>query len=210
MTSLDRHRMVYLDPAAWPAILAAHPSAQAIPEVVSWVAAGHPLIARRPLCSDGAGLVPLGLPLPPALGKQRLAFAVPPDAIASTCPAPLLSAAVDAAPAAWRATISALVALDPATRCFGSLAWVHLTGLRYLAETSDLDVFWQVSDAEVAAGIAAALPAIDAGAPMRLDGEFVLPGGAAIQWREWVSVAPELLAKTADGSVMVTRARAFA
>ena len=87
---------------------------------------------------------------------------------------------------------------------------MHLTGLRYLAETSDLDVFWQVSDAEVAAGIAAALPAIDAGAPMRLDGEFVLPGGAAIQWREWVSGASELLAKTVDGSVMVSRARAFA
>ena len=206
----ERHRLVHLDPMRWDEILAAYPALQGIPVVVDWVAAGHPLIARRPVCDDAAGLVPLGLPLPPSLGKQRLAVAVPPDAILSDAPPPLLADAVRDAPVAWQATIAALVALDPETRCFGSLAWAHLTGLPYLSECSDLDLVWQVSTADDAARRVAALVRIDADAPMRLDGEIVTPTGRAVQWREFASDAPEMLAKAADGNRMVARAEMFA
>jgi len=206
----DRHRLVYLDSARWTEILDGYPAFREIPAVVDWVAAGYPLIARRPLCDDGAGLVPLGLPLPPSLGKQRLALAVPPDAILSDAPPPLLGEAAQAAPAAWRATIAALVALDPDTRCFGSLAWAHLTGLPYLSETSDLDLVWQVARADDTARLVAALARIDADAPMRLDGEIVTLMGLAVQWREYASDAAELLAKAADGNRMIGRAEMFA
>ena len=206
----ERHRLVYLDPVRWDEILATHATLRAIPVVVDWVAAGHPLIARRPVCEDMAGLVPLGLPLPPSLGMQRLAVAVPPDAILSDAPPPLLSNALRSAPVAWQRTVAALIALDPETRCFGSLAWAYLTGLSYLSETSDLDVIWQVANGDDAARLATSLVRIDTDAPMRLDGEIVTPTGLAVQWREFASDAPELLVKAAEGNRMVARAELFA
>ncbi|WP_199743131.1 malonate decarboxylase holo-[acyl-carrier-protein] synthase [Sphingomonas ginsenosidivorax] len=206
----DRHRLVYLDPARWPGVLDAHPALRAIPAVADWVAKGRPLIARRPLCPDGAGLVPLGLPLPPMSGKQRLAVAVPPDAILSDAPPPLLAEAGREAPSAWQPTIAALVALDPETRCFGSLAWSYLTGLPYLSARSDLDLVWQVASADHAARLAAALGGIEAEAPMRLDGEIVTPAGLAVQWREWASDARGVLAKAMEGNRLVARADLFA
>ncbi len=206
----ERHRLVYLNPARWGETLAGFPALQAIPAVVDWVAAGHPLIARRAVCDDTGGLVPLGLPLPPSLGKQRLAVAVPVDAILSDAPPPLLAEAKRTAPAAWHETITALVARDLETRCFGSLAWAYLTGLPYLSETSDLDLVWQVATGDDAARLVAALVRIDAEAPMRLDGEIVTPTGLAVQWREFASDAPEMLAKTADGNRMIARTEVFA
>ncbi len=206
----DRHRLIYVDPARWAEILAADPALQAIPVVVDWIAAGHPLIARRRVCSDGAGLVPLGLPLPPSLGKQRLAISVAPDMIVSDAPPPLLADAMRRAPVAWQETNAALVALDPETRCFGSLAWAYLTGLPYLSATSDLDLVWQVSTPDDVAPLVAALARIDAHAPMRLDGEIVTSTGLAVQWREVASNAPEILAKAADGNRMISRAEWFA
>ncbi|RZF61114.1 malonate decarboxylase holo-[acyl-carrier-protein] synthase [Sphingomonas populi] len=206
---LDRHRLVHLDPSRWPDVLAAHPASRDIPEVAGWAAAGWPLIARRPLCDDKAGFVPLGLPLPPSLGKRRLAFAVPPDAILSDGPPPLLADAAEQAPMEWRQTIAKIVALDPETRCFGSLAWMHLTGLAYLSLTSDLDLLWHVADADDTARLAPILE-VDITAPMRLDGEFITPSGYAIQWREWMSEASEVLVKTTDGNRMLTRAAVFA
>lgn len=210
MTRFDRHRLVYLDPARWGAIVAADPALRAIPAVVDWVASGHPLIARRALCADAAEMVPLGLPLPPPLGKRRLAVAVPPDAIASDAPPPLLADAMPHAPADWQRTLATLVALDPATRCFGSLAWAYLTGLPYLSAQSDLDLLWQVPHAGDATRLVAALIPIDAAAPMRLDGEIVTPAGLAVQWREWASDAPDMLVKALDGNRTMPRARIFA
>lgn len=206
----ERHRLIYLDPARWNAVLAAYPALRDMPVVVEWVAAGHPLIARRPVCDDAAGLVPLGLPLPPSFGKQRLAVAAPADAIVSDAPLPLLADAARNAPAAWQGTIAALVAVDPETRCFGGLAWAYLTGLPYLSEASDMDVVWTVANADDAARLVAALERIDTEAPMRLDGEIVTPAGLAVQWREFASDAPEMLAKAADGNRMIARAEMFA
>lgn len=206
----ERHRLVYLDPAHWGETLAAYPALHAIPVVVDWVAARYPLIARRPACDDAAGLVPLGLPLPPSLGKSRLAVAVPPGAILSDTAPPLLADAARAAPAAWQETIAALIALDPETRCFGSLAWAHLTGLPYLSENSDLDLVWQVSTADAATRLVAALARIDAEAPVRLDGEIVTPTGRAVQWREFASDVPEMLVKASDGNRMIARTELFA
>jgi len=203
VTGLARHRIVTLDPAHWARVVAAQ--RELPPVVVEWVASGRPLIARRPTCGDGAGGVPLGLPLPPSLGKQRLAFVVPPDAIVADAPPPLLADAATAVPEDWQATIRALVALDPGTRCFGSLAWAWLTGLPYLSATSDLDCLWTVADANAADRRVAAIAGIEADAPIGLDGELLAPTGHAVQWREWASGARELLVKAADGNRVVAR-----
>ncbi len=201
--------MVRVDPSAWGAMLAARPELASAPLLVDWARRGWPLVARRP---DGeveavphADLVLLGLPLPPAQGRARLALRLPASALVDRRPPPLLSAARAAAPPTWSATIDALVHLDPEVRCFGSLAWQHLTGLPYLSETSDLDLLWSVCTRAEADARADALALVEAQASMRLDGELVASDGVAVQWREWRSPAPELLTKSMAGARLATR-----
>ena len=91
---------------------------------------------------------------------------------------------------------------------FGSLAWRSLTGLNYLTDSSDLDVLLDVHRDTDLYSLAAGVAAIDAAAPMRLDGEFVRDDGAAVNWREIHTGVPDILVKTA-GSVALLEARHF-
>jgi len=203
---IARHTLAYVAPAAWPAVVATETD----PVVLGWAAAGRPAMVRRPACGDGDDMLPLGLPLPPALGKRRVALCCPRKAVARTTPPPLLRDAAADAPAHWRATIERLLALDPASRCFGGLAWRHLTGLPYLGEQSDLDLLLSCDSAPTADALSAALADIDGGAPMRVDAELVSPGGAAVHWREWRGEASEVVAKSLDGAHLASREGVFA
>ena len=113
------------------------------------------------------------------------------------------------APPAWHPTIDAVLALGAehglVPRVFGSLLWQCLTGLAYLSDGSDLDLLWP---AGVTAAFLGDLAAIEAGAPMRLDGEVALPDGAGVNWREWCAAPPggSILAKGMDGVRLVRRA----
>ena len=49
------------------------------------------------------------------------------------------------------------------------------------------------------------LAAIEAAAPMRLDGELVRDDGAAVNWREFHAGAREILVKTIDGVALLDR-----
>lgn len=182
----------------------------ALPLVADWAERGWPLVVRRPVCADLPGSLPVGLPLPPALGKLRLAFLVPQGAVVEHRAPPLLADAAPVAPAPWRATIAALLRHDPRTRCYGSLAWQHLTGLDYLTPSSDLDLLWTVPDRQAADALVTTLAAIDSAAPMRIDGEMVAAQGQAVQWREWASGAGEVLVKSAEGAGLMARDRVFA
>jgi phosphoribosyl-dephospho-CoA transferase len=194
--------MVRLAPASWRALLAGRPDLEGLPLVATWAERGWPLVVRRPLCGE-AGLA-LGLPLPPALGKRRLSFLVEPSAVLSIEPPPRLADTVPVAPAAWGPTLHRLLALDPETRTFGSLAWQHLTGLPYLSPTSDIDLLWRLDGS--AERLLAGLAAIDRDAPMRLDGECIGPGGVAVQWRELAGDAPEIMVKSLRDVALVSRA----
>jgi len=176
-----------------------------MPAIREWVALGRPLIARRPVSGAREGMVPLGLPLPPSICRQRLVITVPPEWVMAWENPPLLSDAMTVAPPAWHRTIAALVEVDRDVRCFGSLAWEYLTGLTYLSDTSDLDLLWQVPAKGGADGVVAAIARIEAEAPVRIDGELLTPAGLAIQWREWTSGTPHLLAKAGDGARLVAQ-----
>lgn len=204
---LDRHRIVRIDPAR---CASAGAPREGMSTLAAWVDQGRPLIARARSCDDPPGRVPLGLPLPPSMGRLRLAVAVPPEAILSSAPPPLLAEASAASPASWRAAIGTLVSIESGVRCFGGLAWAALTGLPYLSATSDLDLLWEVGSARAADRLAAAIAGVDAVAPMRIDGELVAPGRLAVQWREWASGAPALIAKSPDGARLVARGAVFA
>ena len=203
---LARHSMVRASASGWTAVMNRYPELASEPIVAGWAGAGRPLIVRRPACSDVAGMIPLGLPLPPSLGKRRIAVSLAAADIVASAPPPLLADAAAAAPAHWRATIDLLLQLLPETRTFGSLAWQHLTGLRYLSDGSDLDLLWTLSSAEQARALPPEIAEIARQAPMRLDGEIVGPAGG-VQWRELTGTdEDEVLVKGPTGVTSATRA----
>ena len=196
---LARHDLVYVGPPAWHALVAMHADAGTQPLVVEWADRGWPLVVRR-RTGDASDGIALGLPLPPALGKCRLSFALDARDIVETSRPPLLDDAIAFAPVAWRTTLARIVAMASAfgvePRVFGSLAWHTLTGLDYLSATSDLDLLLPLPDADDVAAFTARLAAIEADAPMRLDGELVRGDGAAANWRELHAGASEVLVKS--------------
>ncbi len=204
--ALRRHGIVRLDPCLWPSLLAV----RNCPALTEWAREGRPTIVRRRQSGDAADEVSLGVPLPPALGKARLALTAPAAAIVACDHPPSLHAAAAAAPRAWQAKIAALTDAFPSIRCFGSLAWQHLTGLRYLTDRSDLDLLVECENAAAADAAAARLAAIERRGGPRLDGELIAPSGAAVQWREWLGDGGEVLAKSLDGAALLPRAAVFA
>jgi phosphoribosyl-dephospho-CoA transferase len=151
--------------------------------------------------------VPLGLPLPPYAGKRRLSVVMQSDDIVSTVSPPQLRIAVGVAPLPWRQTLDKVVTLASRhrvqARIFGSLAWKTLTGLDYMTDTSDLDLLLPISRGTDLIKLTADLAAIEATAPMCLDGELMRDDGAGVNWRELHTGARELLVKTTDGVALL-------
>ena len=203
---LSRHTMVRPSEIAWSAVMAQRPELAQYPIIEGWARAGRPLVVRRPCCSDPAGMIPLGLPLPPLYDKRRIAVALTPGEIIEQSPPPLLADAAATAPASWRETIDRLLRLLPETRTFGSLAWQHLTGLSYLSDGSDLDLLWPLSSANQADTLPSDIAQIGRHAPVKLDGEIVGAAGG-VQWRELTGDnASEILVKGAKAVHSMTRA----
>jgi phosphoribosyl-dephospho-CoA transferase len=196
-----RHDMIFVSPAAWRALLETRDDLAAEPLVAGWIDRGWPLVARRATPCETSGIA-LGLPLPPFAGKRRISVLIQPDDIVSTAPPPPLSAAIGAAPACWRPALDEVASLVSRygieARVFGSLAWQSLTGLQYLSDSSDLDILLPLPRDNDPIELTAGLAAIEATAPMRLDGEFLRDDGAGVNWRELHAGAREILVKTTD------------
>ncbi len=175
----------------------------------AWIAAGLPLVVRRQDDTPRDALA-LGLCLPLAEGKRRIALTVPLASIAGIAPPPALEDVAASAPAAWRIAIVALARRAAhagiAFRVFGSLAWQHLTNLPYVDAGSDIDVAWKPrTPLELAAGIAL-LVHWERESGLRADGEIVFGAGEAVAWREWsLPVRSRVLVKCLDGVSMRTR-----
>jgi phosphoribosyl-dephospho-CoA transferase len=80
--------------------------------------------------------------------------------------------------------------------------------LDYLTDGSDLDLLLPLPRGADLVRLTSGLAAIEATAPMRLDGEFVRHDSAAVNWRELHSGAREVLVKT-TGGVALMHASAF-
>ena len=203
--SLRRHDLVRASDEAWRAMLAARGDLRDVPLVAEWVASGWPLVVRRTTSAAEAETeaeagVALGLPLPPSAGKRRIAVTLPERAVLSVAPPPHVTEASTAAPASWMPTLDRLAIWGDEygvqVRVYGSLAWQWLTGQAYVSPTSDVDLLLGMPHRGDLRSAGQALAAIDAAAPMRLDGEWVNAQGAAVNWREWQSGAAQVLVKT--------------
>lgn len=199
-----RHDLAWLEPGAGAAasLVGATCLAEgaALRLLDRWLARGHPLIVTRQHAAP-PGTIALGLALPPAEGKYRLAFSVPLDCVREIAPPPTLADAAEALPPDWRPTIAALLA-DPGIamcrpRVYGSAAIQMLTGEACLSETSDLDLRFTPPSWPAAVALAARLQGLaqDAGGP-RIDGEIWSPVGLAVAWRELAANPARLLVKS--------------
>jgi phosphoribosyl-dephospho-CoA transferase len=135
---------------------------------------------------------------------------VPRQEIFAVMPPPLLTAVHVAAPAAWWPTLDCLGDLARkhrvTMRVFGGLAWAALTRLDYLTHGSDIDLLVSLQQDTDLFVLAAGIAAIEATAPMRLDGEFVRADGAAVNWREIHGGAQQVLVKRTAGVDLLDRA----
>ena len=103
-----RHDLLQVAPDVWASLLAFRPQLADLPLLGEWVDRGWPVIVRRRDEADDRRLVPVGVPLPPAAGKRRVALLIPPDAILQRSrPHALHAAAVSASDPNWRSTIDA-------------------------------------------------------------------------------------------------------
>ena len=196
-------------------MLSRHPAVAGLPLIADWGRLGRPAVVRRRLPGEAADGVPAAVPLPPALGKRRVAFSFPAGAGLTRLPPVLLRDAAPFAPAAWGATIDELLAIGAAVasppRVFGALLWQHQTGLAYLSATSDIDLLWAPRDAPTTRHLLDRLRALEERSPVRLDGEVECPDGAGVAWRELADAPPggEVLAKTLGGVELRSTARLF-
>src|SRR6201995_2317825 len=76
----QRHDLLLVAPKAWTAALAAH-SLNEVPLLPQWADRGWPVIVRRRLQREARDVVPVGVPLPPAAGKSRIALNLPQAAV---------------------------------------------------------------------------------------------------------------------------------
>lgn len=166
--------------------------------IEQWRAAGHPFVVARGEAADAADVVRLGLALP---DRTRLGFAVASAAVAGVQPPPPLDAVMPAAPPSWTETLRSAAAIgrhhQVTIGVYGSLAWQALTGLAYLRSGSDVDLLLMASRWGALMDVIAALAAVDG--PPRLDGEALLPDGAAVAWRELAGAPERLLLKGRSG-----------
>lgn len=189
----SRHSLVWIRPECRAAAVAQITDEAMHAQVAAWLAADRPLVVARQSCGEAPSeTIAVGLTLPPALGKRRIALSVPAQDIARYAQPMLLSDALAHAPIEWQL---ALIELDAAAtdigielRVFGSLAWQALSDIQYLTPQSDIDLLWHPqSHTRLQQGIAL-LARWEQSSGLRADGEVLFGGNSAVSWREWATL----------------------
>jgi phosphoribosyl-dephospho-CoA transferase len=206
-TSWRRHQLVRITAAAWWRIIDTPIDEEGRGWLVDWATFGWPLVVRRAFADESDGIA-LGIPLPPAAGKRRLAVNVSASDVVSTLELPTFWDVAATAPASWRPCLQWLDLLarnfGVNAGVFGSLAWQFLTGKTYISPDSDLDVAWEMPHPKLLHPFLRQLAYMEGEAPMRFDGEIIRRDGAAVNWREIWRGNSALAVKTAAAVVDCT------
>jgi phosphoribosyl-dephospho-CoA transferase len=205
-----RHDLVWLDPTQAGAL---EVEAAFRPAVARWLAAGWPAVAARRAGGTEAGVTCLGIPLPPSLGRARIALKAPARAVASRRPPLRLAEVIASAPAARRGALEALDAeahgLGIVLRVHGSLAWQHLTGEPYVTASSDLDLLLDAGSRWQLGAALRMLQLWELRTRMVADAEIQFPAGG-VAWRELASGAERVLVKQEAGVALLARGEVMA
>jgi phosphoribosyl-dephospho-CoA transferase len=213
---LTRHTLVWIAPGQRQRMLTGVQDEISRNTLRRWFTANWPMIVRRPDLNASAQTIALGVPLPPRQGRRRLGFDVHPRAIERSSPPLTVADAAPKLPARWAQSLGALA--GEAQRCgvtlrvYGSVAWQALTRLDYLHADSDVDLLWQPRDLAELDATLAMVKRWEARHGMRADGEFILPCGAAVAWREWCASRGDerVLVKRVGALSLVPRAQVAA
>jgi phosphoribosyl-dephospho-CoA transferase len=203
---LSRHTLVWIRPECRAAVAAQVADDGMRTQVAAWLDADRPLVVARQQCSGTpSNSIAVGLALPPAQGKRRIALRVAAHDIERHIPPLLFADALAHAPVAWQSSLAdlhdAAMNLDIELRVFGSLAWQALSGLQYLTPQSDIDLLWHpLSNTQLQQGIAL-LARWEQDHGLRADGEVLFGINSAVSWREWAT-----LKSGDDQRVLVKRA----
>ena len=158
-------------------------------QVAAWLAADRPLVVARQSDAALPDILAVGLALPPALGKCRVALRVTSHDIVRHAPPLRLAEVIPHATAKWQPALAELhesaISIGIDLRVFGSFSWQSLSGLSYLTPQSDIDLLWHPrSRTQLQQGIAL-LARWEQSSGMRADGEVLFGGSSAVSWREW-------------------------
>lgn len=201
--SLQRHHLVWVDPACWQKHLVERLPAAHVPVVQEWFEQRRPAVVCRQEAAAAIGASRLGIPLSPQRGRARIALTLGRDALCDVQAPPLLTRVILDAPPGWQAPLrhlaAAATALQLGLRVYGSLLWQHLTGEAYVTEYSDVDLLFAARDADQLQFTLALLLQWERESGLRADGELLLADGAGVAWRELLR---------ADGMVLVKRTNA--
>ncbi len=148
--------------------------------------------------------MPIGVPLPPLAGKQRVSLLIPPEGILQSSLPPSLHAMTEVADLRLAIHDRCACCHRRTERCRARGLWQHLTGLAYLTPHSDLDVLWPIPPGLAVRSLVCSIAAVQREAPVRIDGEIIFPNGSAVNWRElWnahqAADQATVLAKTIEG-----------
>jgi phosphoribosyl-dephospho-CoA transferase len=184
--SFRRHDLIWLDPQ----IGAQRFTTDGQTSVVrDWARQRLPFVVTRQSgpVSENANQISLGLTLPSAPARTRVALCADRGAIIRHTRPLSLFDAMPHVPAGWRASLELVLLLAEKTRTavrvYGSLSSQIFTGNSYLDAASDLDLLLECNADTNLHDLLGGLEDMPASGP-RIDGEVMSQNGWAVAWRE--------------------------
>ena len=175
-----------------------HSSPDDLANIQLWLDRGLPVMVRRPCVSEDGSAACVGIALPPAPSKRRLAFCFPVRFIRKLVDPPLwkdcLTLALLETAALTQSIANAAAAAGLPLRTFGSYAWQYHTGLPYVTPRSDVDLLVPVNRIESWKIFRQSMAGISQKSP-RIDLEIVLNGDASFSWWEFTTTGSRMLFK---------------
>jgi phosphoribosyl-dephospho-CoA transferase len=176
-----------------------------------WRQHHFPLVVRRLDADLSSQAIAVGIPLPPGMGKHRLALSIEVSHIDSYCEPLSLSDVISFAPKIWQEQLESLnqeiQKLCFNIKVYGSLAWQALTKLDYIHPSSDIDCLVQIENQRQFSNALKILKHFSSSLP--LDGEFIFFKNSAVAWKELITEShPQpstLLVKTINSVSLVDR-----